>query len=65
MSHIYASENIKELPLCCQICMMLYGPWHEDFTHKSLFYCRLGMFLPTKKKTCKRQQIFKVLEGEL
>ena len=44
-----------DIPDCCKNCIRLdsdYSEWHET----TYWYCRLNLFFPTKKQTCKKQK---------
>jgi len=47
----------SEFPDCCKNCQNLGDDWSE-YTMVSVYYCELNIWLPTKKKTCKKQKSY-------
>lgn len=47
----------KYAPECCRNCRHIASD-SDGFstTYDTFFYCELGIFLPVKKKSCKRQE---------
>ena len=50
--------QFSKVPVCCKNCidLELYTPEDDYSTEDSAYFCIKGLFLPTKKNTCKRKR---------
>lgn len=47
-------------PECCKGCRHFeWDTYDSDGYGPVYYYCRLNIFLPTKKQTCKKQELYK------
>ena len=51
-------NKYDDLPDCCLECRYFESDYNER-DDRNFYYCHLNINLPTKKKTCKRQKVFK------
>ena len=56
--------NSDEVPDCCRECFNFSISYNE---HRDIhsYYCELNTYLPTKKKSCKRQKIYSIKIGDV
>ncbi len=54
---------LNNIPKCCRNC--LHYDWDTPDDGFTIWrYCSLGIWFPTKKKTCKKQKPIKNTKGE-
>lgn len=53
-----------DFPGCCKDCSNHEPDDSDDVYARSVFFCKLGLMLPVRKKTCKRQVFKKIHKQE-
>ena len=46
----------RTAPKCCHLCRNIATDGDWDGLYEPFYYCKIGVFLPTKKQSCKRMQ---------